>query len=160
MVGQQWMDSSSCSRWHSNSWKGWFFFKGVYPEQDMHTRSQLQHFTLCCERLTHHNYVEEHNDLADNFDEWRQLREDENPQFKFWSLTLEIQLSVFVFVRSLREGDFHLYIQVLQKIATLMFALDHPNYARWLPMHIRDIMLLEECHPDVAAEFKKGNFCS
>ena len=22
MVGQQWMDSSSCSRWHSNSWKG------------------------------------------------------------------------------------------------------------------------------------------
>ena len=66
-------------------------FKGVYPEQDMHTRSQLQHFTLCCERLTHHNYVEEHNDLADNFDEWRQLREDENPQFKFWSLTLEIQ---------------------------------------------------------------------
>ena len=25
-------------------------------------------------------------------------------------------------------------------------------------MHIRDIMLLEECHSDVAAEFKKGNF--
>ena len=59
------------------------------------------------------SYVEEHNDLADNFDEWRHLKEDENPQFKFWSLTLEIQLSVLVFVRSLREGDFHLYIQVL-----------------------------------------------
>ena len=42
----------------------------------------------------------------------------------------------------------------------LMFALDHPYYARWLPMHIRDMMLLEECHPDVAAEFKKGHFCS
>ena len=23
---------------------------------------------------------------------------------------------------------------------------------------IRDMMLLEKCHPDVAAEFKKGNF--
>ena len=23
-----------------------------------------------------------------------------------------------------------------------MFALDHPNYARWLPVHIRDIMSL------------------
>ena len=44
--------------------------------------------------------------------------------------------------------------------APLMFALDHPNYARWLPMHICDIMLLEACHTDVAAEFKKGNFCS
>ena len=153
MVGQQWMDSSSCSRWHSNSWKGWLIFKGVACTQDMHSRSQLQHFTLS-------SYVEEHNDLADNFDELRQLKEDENPQFKFWSLTLEIQLSVLVFVRSLSEMDFHLYIQVLQKIAHLMFALDHPNYARWLPMHICDIMLLEECHPDVAAEFKKGNFCS
>ena len=29
------------------------------------------------------SYVEEHNDLADNFDEWRQLKEDENLQFKF-----------------------------------------------------------------------------
>ena len=124
----------------------------------MHTRSQLQHFTLCCKRLTHH--VAEHYDLANNFDEWRQLKEDTNPQFKFWSLILEIQLSVLVFVRSLGEGDFHLYIQVLQTIAPLIFALDHPNYARWLLMHIRDIMLLEECHPDVAAEFEKGNFCS
>ena len=65
-----------------------------------------------------------------------------------------------MFVISLREGDFHLYIQVLQNIAPLMFALDHPNYACWLPVHIRDIMSLKECHPDVAADFKKGNFCS
>ena len=125
----------------------------MYPEQDMYSRSQLQHCTLSLD-------VEEHNDLADNFDEWKQLKEDENSQFKFWSLTLEIQLSVLVFVRSLREEEFHLYIQVLQKIAPLMFALDHPSYARWLPMHIYDIMLLEECHPDVAAEFKKGIFSS
>ena len=78
----------------------------MYPEQDMHSRSQLQHCTFSLD-------VEEHNDIADNFDEWRQLKEDENPQFKFWSLTLEIQLSVLVLVRSLREEDFHLYIQVL-----------------------------------------------
>ena len=39
-----------------------------------------------------------------------------------------------------------------------MSALDHPNYGRWLPVPIRDKMLLEECHLDVAAEFKKGNF--
>ena len=64
-----------------------------------------------------------------------------------------------MFVRSLREGDFHLYIQILQNIAPLMFALDHPNYTRWLPVHIRDIISLKECHPDVAADFKKDNFC-
>ena len=94
------------------------------------------------------SYVEEHNDHAGNFDKWRQLKEDENPQFKFWILTLEIQLSVLVFVRSLRERYFYLCIQALQKVAPWMFALDHPNYARWLPVHTRDMMLLEECHPD------------
>ena len=38
MVGKQWMDSSSCSRWHSNSWKGWLFFKGVACIQTRHAQ--------------------------------------------------------------------------------------------------------------------------
>ena len=41
----------------------------MHLEQHMHTRSQLQHFTM----FTLSSYVEEHIDLADNFDEWRQL---------------------------------------------------------------------------------------
>ena len=32
------------------------------------------------------------------------------------------------------------------------------NYARWLPIHLRDIMLLEEAHPQLAAEFHSGKF--
>ena len=32
------------------------------------------------------------------------------------------------------------------------------NYARWLPIHLRDMMSIEEKHPDVAREFHKGNF--
>ena len=39
-----------------------------------------------------------------------------------------------------------------------MFALDHLKIARWMTLYIRDMMLLEECHLDVADEFKKGNF--
>ena len=36
--------------------------------------------------------------------------------------------------------------------------LNHTNYACWLPVHIRDIILLEESHPAVFAEFMSGNF--
>ena len=32
------------------------------------------------------------------------------------------------------------------------------NYARWLPIHLRDMMTLEQCHPEVAKEFQNGNF--
>ena len=124
----------------------------VSETRHAHQATAAALYTLLQKAYT--SYVEEHNDHPGNFDEWSQLKEDENPQFKFWSLKLGIHF--LCVVRSLREGNFHLYIQALQKIAHLMFALDHPNNARWLPVHIRDMMLLEECHLDVAAEFKKG----
>ena len=34
-----------------------------------------------------------------------------------------------------------------------MFALDHINYARWLPIHLRDMLLLKHKHPEVCAAF-------
>ena len=32
------------------------------------------------------------------------------------------------------------------------------NYARWLPVHLKDMMSLEQQHPEVTREFHKGNF--
>ena len=53
----------------------------MYPEQDIHSCTQLQRCTLL--HKAYSSYVEEHIGHAGNFDEWRQLKEDENPQFKF-----------------------------------------------------------------------------
>ena len=36
--------------------------------------------------------------------------------------------------------------------------MDHTNYARWLPIHGRDMVQLPDKHPNVYAEFLKGNF--
>ena len=36
--------------------------------------------------------------------------------------------------------------------------MDHTNYASWLPVHVRDMFQLPETHPDIYAEFMKGNF--
>ena len=38
------------------------------------------------------------------------------------------------------------------------FANNNLNYARWILIHLRDTMVLDEQHPDVAREFHKGNF--
>lgn len=32
----------------------------------------------------------------------------------------------------------------------VLFCLDHTNYARWLPVHVRDMLHLEKAHPEVA----------
>ncbi|KAG7166091.1 hypothetical protein Hamer_G019871 [Homarus americanus] len=40
----------------------------------------------------------------------------------------------------------------------LLSSLDHTNYARWLYLHNRDEASLQQCHPDLYAEFCAGNF--
>ena len=38
------------------------------------------------------------------------------------------------------------------------FALDHPNYARWLSIHVGDIVALQDNEPSVFEQFENGNF--
>ena len=78
--------------------------------------------------------------------------------FKFWNLILQLELLLFEFVKSIRSGNLQLYINTLMKIAPWMFALDHHNYARWLPVHINEMSQLQQNHPDVYEEFLKGIF--
>lgn len=40
----------------------------------------------------------------------------------------------------------------------MVFSFHHPNYARWLTVHIADLESLSTNAPDVHAEFCKGNF--
>ena len=51
-----------------------------------------------------------------------------------------------------------LYVNSMQKLVPWFFVCDQTNYARWLSVHIRDMLSLCDSHPDVYAEFVKGNF--
>ena len=81
-----------------------------------------------------------------------------HPMFKLWNLILQLELLLFEFVKSIRSGNLHLYILTLMKIVPWMFALDHHNYARWLPVYINEMSQLQQNHPRVYAEFLKGKF--
>ena len=37
-------------------------------------------------------------------------------------------------------------------------AMDHTHYARWIPVHMRDMAKLRRIHPSIAQEFHAGNF--
>lgn len=78
--------------------------------------------------------------------------------FDYWLKTLSLEVLLLVYTRSLREGNFELYVQSLTQIMLWMFALDHTRYSRWLSVHIRDMMNLTDKHPDVLAELKSGKF--
>ena len=69
-----------------------------------------------------------------------------------------MELTIFTLICSFREGDFNLYREALSELVPYFFANNIVNYARWIPIHFRDMMSLEQQHPDVAREFHKGNF--
>jgi hypothetical protein len=62
------------------------------------------------------------------------------------------------YIRSIREGNFLLYVQILGKLVPWFFSMGLTNYARWLPVHIRDMSMLATAHPAVYDEFMKGHF--
>ena len=96
-------------------------------------------------------------EISDIFS-WCSEQEKMIPQFQFWTTILNLELLVLSFVRSYRESDFKLYKESLSSLIPYFFALDHNKYARWLPIHLRDMLALQRKHPEIYAEFDKGNF--
>ena len=76
----------------------------------------------------------------------------------YWSLVTNLQIGILVFARSVREGNFYLYVQSLRNLLKWFFALDHTNYARWLTIHVFDLISLPITHPDVYQQMLRGFF--
>ncbi|GFR88223.1 hypothetical protein ElyMa_006095400 [Elysia marginata] len=93
-----------------------------------------------------------------DFDAWCALQKGKSPQFLFWTTCLDLQLLVFAFVRAIRTANFELYVSALNKLVPWFFTFNHTHYARWISVHLRDMMILSEKHPDVYQQFKLGKF--
>ena len=76
----------------------------------------------------------------------------------YWSLVINLQIEILVFVRSIRKGNFHLCVQSLRNLLKWFFALDHTNYSRRLTIHLLDLILLPTIHRDVYWQMLKGVF--
>ena len=125
------------------------------------TRYAHQVTLMSLHLLKHKAYTNHCSTVEGHYDSqqmWEELCKTENPQFKYWSTIMELELLMCRFIRSLREGNFPLYVQVCDELCPWFHVMDHTNYARWLPVHVRDMVQLSEKHPCVHAEFLRGNF--
>ena len=66
---------------------------------------------------------------------------------------------ILLFVRSTRQQDLQLHMESLEYLTKYLFAHDHQNYARSLRLYTSTMPETERQHPDLWAEFMKGNFC-
>ena len=48
----------------------------------------------------------------------------------YWDFILRYEMLILIFIAAHRENNFLLYVEVMEKLTPLFFALDHINYAR------------------------------
>ena len=73
-------------------------------------------------------------------------------------MILGLQIEILLYVRSLRESNFQLYVSALACFMKWFFAMDHYKYARWCSAHLFDLSNLEFTAPSLYEEFNTGNF--
>ncbi len=97
-------------------------------------------------------------DVMLSFSDWCKGMESQHPQFCYWNMTLQLENLFLAQLRSQRSANFDLYVEVLGKIIPWMFALDHYHYSRWLTVHVRDLVKLEQNCPSIHQDFFHGSF--
>ena len=97
-------------------------------------------------------------DEQQHFEEWCKQMASDHPQFDYWYRVYKLELLFLQFLRSQHTPEFVPYVESLGKIIPWMFVLDHYHYARWMTVHVRDLLALENNCPEIHAQFIIGNF--
>lgn len=77
---------------------------------------------------------------------------------QYYAMYIEFVNYYLMFTRSIRVGDFDLYKFMIPKLCNLFFIFNQNNYARWLLKYYDDLLTVEQKHPQLAEEFKRGMF--
>ena len=92
----------------------------------------------------HRKLVEAAKNDGSDLDPWKWLQEKSatNGMCFYWNLVMNFELEILAFLRSIREGNFTLYVQSLRNLLKWLFIFDHIHYARWLTIHVFDLISL------------------
>ena len=85
-------------------------------------------------------------------------KENNGPLKVFWNSYLEMVELVMNFVRATREGNWDLHLESIKNMLPWFFAYDHINYARYLPVYLAHMLLLQDTHPEAHALLTNGEF--
>ena len=86
----------------------------------------------------------------------QRCRSSDKPMFMFWATIMDLELLMCRFIRSLREGDFPLYVQVCDEMCSWFHVMDGgPHQLCSLATNpcARHMVQLSQKHPQLHAEF-------
>ena len=106
--------------------------EGLLSASHMRRCRRAHEVTLASLYILQRLAFENLGDAELTFEDWCCQQSVEHCQFAFWSNVMKFQTAVLLFVRSLREANFALYVDSLTNLMPWFFVLDRTNYARWL----------------------------
>ena len=121
-------------------------------------RSRYAHQVTCASLSLLMNKAYQQSHSKNDQNSWMSAKKRSLLQFLCWCMVMELEPLLLSLIKSLRTFNFPTFISCLEKIAPWMFAMDHTNYARWLPIFIHDLKSLQSNHPGVYKEFCQGKF--
>ncbi|XP_044760189.1 uncharacterized protein LOC123317646 isoform X2 [Coccinella septempunctata] len=127
----------------------------------LHFRAYLSMNDICIDKLTKElkmiqtqklcevNFSTSLIEILDGYDEYYHKTEEglHGATAKYWIIYVNLIKLYQEFSRSIRTGDFELYVTCLPQIATLMFSFNHQNYARWVVRFYNNLINVEDTHP-------------
>ena len=99
--------------------------------------------------------------MASLFEEFKAEAASQSMTFSFWKQYISMVELLLQFIKAERTGNWSLHLSSTAAMIPNFFAMDRPNYARWLPVYISDMKqkrsVNEVKHPRVHQEFVTGN---
>ena len=153
-----WLKNSVCtdvydyanidSNWRADSFLTCFGDTGI-------KRSRYVHQVTLASLKTLANEVFKSPTGYTNFKAWKVNLEKKSTTSKHWVMDIEREKLLFIFLRSLRESKFDLFIRSFKEMLPWLVALDHINYQKWGSIFFNDRKSL----PDSIKEaFDLGHF--
>ena len=75
---------------------------------------------------------------------WKVAQRSHSINAEYWFTVMEMEALYFMFIKSVRIGDFDTFLECLKAILPWFFALDHTQYSRWMLVFIQDIFNFRE----------------
>ena len=98
-------------------------------------------------------FQQETTELRYLFQDFTAQSRAKSKMFAFWEEYGEMVKLLFQFVKAERTGNWELHLSSVSAMVPHFFAMDRPNYARWLPVCIMEMRKLATKHPEVHQEF-------
>ena len=82
-----------------------------------------------------------HQAIVDDtsYEDWKTNLEKKSVKAEFCFTVIDYESLLFKFIKNIRSSDFDLHIACLHKMVMCLFALDHINYSRWMPVLLKDM---------------------